>query len=65
MKTLLFIGIIIIFMMYAMPYIISKFIGYSVYKNENEKLLQNLNEKYNKNVIRGKNGRFKSKNEIN
>ena len=26
---------------------------------------QNLHKKYNKNVVRGKNGRFKSKNEIN
>jgi hypothetical protein len=27
--------------------------------------IQNLHKKYNKNVVRGKNGRFKSKNEIN
>tara|TARA_Y100001937_G_C7106310_1_gene325199 strand:- start:1016 stop:1255 length:240 start_codon:yes stop_codon:yes gene_type:complete len=26
---------------------------------------QNLHKKYNKNVVRGKDGRFKSKNEIN
>jgi len=64
MNTTIIIALILLFMIYAIPNIIS----YLDKKSQNDKLLsnmQNLHHHYNKNVVRGNDGRFKSKNEIN
>ena len=56
---------VLIFLLYILPTILRY---YMERENANRELLsnmQNLDDKFNKGVVRGKNGRFMSKNEAN
>ena len=68
MKTILIIGAVLLLIIYGVP----KLLRLYLQDKTNDDLInlmrdldikQSLNQKYNKNVVRDKNGRFKSKNE--
>ena len=64
MKTILLIISLIIALLWIVPMLVNAISE----TNENEHLLsnmQNLDNKYNKGVVRGKNGRFMAKDENN
>ena len=66
MKTILVLTLVIICILWVVPYFVN--VISDTFANENENLLsnmQNLDNKYNKGVVRGKNGQFMPKDENN